>query len=79
VGKREKLIERICTRQPSEARFSDVRQLLEFEGYVLRRQKGSHVTFVKEGAWPFVVPKSGERVKRAYLDEICSDSDLDLY
>lgn len=41
------------------------------------RQKGSHVVFGKEGARPFIVPKVGDKVKRTYLDEICSR--LDLY
>lgn len=76
MGKRDKLIEIICARRPPEARFNDVRQLLEIEGYELRRQKGSHVTFFKEGNRPFVVPKSGEKVKRVYLDEICSALEL---
>lgn len=77
MGKREKLIEVICARQPPEARFSDVRQLLEIEGFVVLRQKGSHVVFGRTGFPPFVVPKAGDKVKRTYLDEICSR--LDLY
>jgi predicted RNA binding protein YcfA (HicA-like mRNA interferase family) len=76
MGKHDKLIEVICARRPPEARFNDVQQLLKLEGYELRRQKGSHVTFFKEGKRPVVVPNSGEKVKRVYLDEICSDLEL---
>jgi predicted RNA binding protein YcfA (HicA-like mRNA interferase family) len=72
MGKRDKLIELICTRRPPEARFSDVKQLLEIEGYVQLRQKGSHVAFGKEGSRPFIVSKSDGKVKRTYLDEICT-------
>lgn len=72
MGKREKLIQSICLRRPPDARFSDVRQLLEIEGFTLLRQKGSHVVFGKAGSPPIVVPKSNETVKRAYLDEICA-------
>lgn len=77
MGRREKLIEVICARRPPEARFNDVRQLLEFEGYELRRQKGSHVTFFKESKRPITIPKSSEKVKRVYLDELCSELGLD--
>lgn len=77
MGKREKLIEILCARHPTEARFSDVKQLLELEGYEQVRQKGSHVVFTKAGAQPFTIPKSGNKVKRTYLDAICVS--LDLY
>ena len=77
MGKREKLIELLCARRPPEARFSDVKQLLELEGFVQLRQKDSHVVFGKEGHRPFIVPKANDKGKRTYLDEICTL--LDLY
>jgi len=70
MGDIDKLVERIC-RRPPEARFDDVRRLLEAFGWEMRRQKGSHVSFVKTGYALFVVPKHNEKVKRAYLDDIC--------
>ena len=77
MGKREKLIQRICARPP-EARFGDVQQLLEIEGYELNRTKGSHNTFTKSGEKPIVLStKQGRAVSRVYLDEICTQLGLD--
>lgn len=76
MGKREKLIELICVRRPPEARFSDVKQLLELEGFMQLRQRGSHVTFGREGSRAIVIPKSGGVVKRVYLNEICANLEL---
>ena len=70
MSRREKLIARICARPP-EADFSDVRALLEDFGWEEKHQKGSHVTFGKEGEFPITVPTvSGRKVKRVYLDKI---------
>lgn len=77
MGDIDKLVERIC-RRPPEARFDDVRRLLEAFGWEMRRQKGSHVTFVKTSRAILVVPKHNEKVKRAYLDDICDQLGLEL-
>jgi predicted RNA binding protein YcfA (HicA-like mRNA interferase family) len=64
----EKLIERIRARPP-RARFGDVQALLEEYGWRKDREKGSHVTFVKDGERPITAPKDGGRwVKRVYLE-----------
>lgn len=77
MSQREKLIEKIRAR-PSEARFSDVRMLLIEFGWQEARQKGSHVTFVKDGEYPLVVSQvGGRKVKRVYLDRICERLGLD--
>jgi predicted RNA binding protein YcfA (HicA-like mRNA interferase family) len=77
VTQREKLIERIRSR-PAEARFSDVRSLLEEFGWTVRNVRGSHVTFKAAGQRPIVVPKvGGNKVKREYLDMICDRLGLD--
>jgi predicted RNA binding protein YcfA (HicA-like mRNA interferase family) len=77
VTRIEKLVERICARPPT-ARFSDVQTLLAALGWTIGRERGSHVTFVKEGECAIVVPKDGgRRVKRVYLDEICERLGLD--
>lgn len=78
MGRRDKLIELICARRPPEARFSDVKQLLELEGFRQMRQKGSHVTFGKAGCAPITIPKHDEKVKRTYLDGVCALLDLDV-
>jgi predicted RNA binding protein YcfA (HicA-like mRNA interferase family) len=73
----EKLIERI-RRRPVEADFADVDRLLRHFGWLLDRESGSHVTFMKSGEYPITVPKKGGRkVKGRYLDEICQRLNLD--
>ncbi len=77
MTQRDKLIDRI-RRRPVEADFSDVQSLLEHFGWVLDRETGSHVIFVKQGAFPINIPKKhGRKVKRHYLDEICKRLGLD--
>lgn len=76
MGDIEKLIERI-RRRPPEARFSDVRRLLIAFGWAEDRSSGSHVVFVKAGERSISVPKSGEKVKRVYLDQLCVRLGLD--
>lgn len=77
MSQREKLIARIRERPP-QARFGDVRAVLEAFGWQVARQRGSHVSFVKEGERAIIVPKEGGRwVKRVYLDQICERLGLD--
>ena len=74
----DKLIDRIRARPP-KADFSDVKTVLIAYGWERRRQRGSHVTFMKAGEYPIVVPLvQGRRVKRTYLVEICERLGLDL-
>lgn len=77
MTKREKLVDRIRARPP-DADADDVIALLEDFGWTLKRQKGSHMIFVKDGAFPLSVPLvSGRRVKRTYLTKICELLGLD--
>jgi predicted RNA binding protein YcfA (HicA-like mRNA interferase family) len=77
VSGEEKLIERIRARPP-EADFTDVRRLLESFGWTQRQGKGSHVIFKKQGHRPLTIPTvSGRKVKRVYLDQICTILGLD--
>jgi predicted RNA binding protein YcfA (HicA-like mRNA interferase family) len=76
MGDIDKLVERIC-RRPPEARFDDVRRLLIAFGWSEDRSSGSHVMFVKAGERTIAVPKSGEKVKRVYLDQLCRRLGLD--
>ncbi|MGH2535360.1 MAG: type II toxin-antitoxin system HicA family toxin [Thermomicrobiales bacterium] len=72
-----KLIDRTRCRPP-HARFSDVQAILEAFGWHIARQRGSHVSFVKDGERPITVPKDGGRwVNRVYLDQICERLGLD--
>jgi len=73
----EKLIRRLTARPP-DARFEDVRRVLEAHGWSLARQSGSHCTFSKPGEPPVVIPLvAGRSVKRPYLDRICDLLGLD--
>jgi predicted RNA binding protein YcfA (HicA-like mRNA interferase family) len=73
----EKLKEKIRARPP-EARFEDVRKLLELYGYEERRQRGSHVIFGKPRSPSITVPiASGQKVKRTYLVQLCELLGLD--
>jgi predicted RNA binding protein YcfA (HicA-like mRNA interferase family) len=77
VTRREKLIQRILARPP-QARFADVRALLEEFGWALDRTRGSHHFFVKPGERTLSVPVSkGRWVKRVYLKEITERLDLE--
>lgn len=76
MARDEKLIERIRAR-PVQADFSDVRRLLELEGWVLARTAGSHHQFTKAGERTLSVPVHNHRVKRYILNEICHRLGLD--
>lgn len=76
MSRREKLIEKIRARPP-EADFSDVRRLLEMHGWTLDRERGSHAYFVKESQQISVPRVGGRKVKRIYLDKICTLLDLE--
>lgn len=80
MSKRDKLIALIVAR-PSDASFSDVRAVLEMFGWELARTKGSHHAFKNPGApleGTIIVPVTGgTKVKRRYLDAICTKLGLD--
>lgn len=67
----DKVIARIRARPP-QARFADVRRLLEAHGWTLARMSGSHAQFTKPGERTQTVPLArGRTVKRYILDQIC--------
>jgi predicted RNA binding protein YcfA (HicA-like mRNA interferase family) len=76
VGRREKLIRKVCARPP-QARFPDVSALLIEFGWTQDRQKGSHVTFVRPGEFPLTVPVHDGKVGRVYLANICERLEID--
>ena len=77
MTKREKLIARLRAR-PRQASFGDVTTLLEGFGWTLNRQKGSHVTFIKDGERSLSFPVvGGQYVKGIYVDHIFARLDLD--
>ena len=73
----EQLKEKLRARPP-EARFSDVRKLLELNGWEKRRQKGSHVIFKKPNVGLITIPiDGGKKVKGVYLDKFAEQLGLD--
>lgn len=70
MGKIDKLVKNFLA-QPSDARFEDVRYVLEAFGYKEIRARGSHHTFENARGEVIVVPKKGgQKVKRVYIQRI---------
>lgn len=68
MSKREKLRERLKN-NPKNATFSDIRNLLEQEGFVLDRITGSHHIFTKDEI-TFVIPVHNNKVKTIYVKRV---------
>ncbi|WP_017300438.1 type II toxin-antitoxin system HicA family toxin [Nodosilinea nodulosa] len=68
MSKRDKLRERLKN-NPADARFSDIRKLLEYEGFVLDRVTGSHHVFLKDDI-TFVIPVHNNKVKTVYVKRV---------
>jgi predicted RNA binding protein YcfA (HicA-like mRNA interferase family) len=54
----------------SEKSFSEVKKMLEREGYRLVRVHGSHHYFTKSGAEPFSIPVHHGKVKPYYVRQV---------
>ncbi len=68
MKKREKLIESL-KQSPNNATFSQIRKILEQEGFALERITGSHHVFRKE-ATIFVIPVHKNKVKAVYVKRV---------
>ncbi|MGV0023543.1 type II toxin-antitoxin system HicA family toxin [Phormidesmis priestleyi] len=68
MSKREKLREKLKN-NPNDATFSEIRKLLEQEGFLLDRITGSHHIFIKDEV-TFVVPVHNNRVKTIYVKRV---------
>jgi len=68
MSKRKKLRERLKN-NPNNVNFSDIRKLLEQEGFVLDRVTGSHHIFTKDETI-FVVPVHNNKVKTIYVKRV---------
>jgi predicted RNA binding protein YcfA (HicA-like mRNA interferase family) len=68
MSKREKLRERLKN-NPNDTTSSDIRKLLEQEGFVLDRVTGSHHIFRKDEI-TFVVPVHNKKVKTIYVKRV---------
>lgn len=66
--KKEKLLE-ILKNSPNNVTFSEIRKLLELEGFVLDRITGSHHIFKKDETI-FVIPIHNNRVKSVYVKRV---------
>ena len=79
MGKREKIIARLIN-SPQNATFSDIRNLLEYEGFYLERVTGSHHIF-KYAETTFVIPVHNNSIKAIYVRkvlELINRSDTEL-
>ena len=68
MGKREKLIDRL-TNNPQNATFSDLRNLLEYEGFYLDTVTDTHQVFIYAETI-FAIPIHSNRVKTLYLERV---------
>lgn len=68
MSKREKLRERLKN-NPNNATFSEIRKLLEQEGFALDRITGSHHIFTKDDI-TFVIPVHNSKVKAIYVKRV---------
>ncbi len=68
MTKRDKLLERLKN-SPNNVKFTDIRKLLELEGFILDRITGSHHIFQKDDM-VFVIPVNSNRVKSIYVKRV---------
>jgi predicted RNA binding protein YcfA (HicA-like mRNA interferase family) len=66
--KKDKLYEKIKN-NPKDVKFSEIRQLLKDENFVLERISGSHHIFRKD-KYIFVIPTHNNRVKSIYVRRV---------
>jgi predicted RNA binding protein YcfA (HicA-like mRNA interferase family) len=79
MGKREKLIDRL-TNSPQNATFTDICNLLEYEGFYLETVTDSHHVFIYSDTI-FAVPVRNDKVKAIYVEkilELIESADLEL-
>jgi len=77
MSKLEKLIKKLLSRPP-EARFEDIYTILKAYGYQEIRSKGSHHAFENDRGDVIIIPKkSGQKVKKTYIEEIIKKLNLE--
>ena len=55
---------------PSDVRYSDVKKLLESNGWQLDRIRGSHHIFARPGKRNIIIPVHAKTVKYVYVRQI---------
>lgn len=68
MGKREKLIDRL-TNNPQNATFSDLRNLLEYEGFYLDTVTDTHQIFIYSETI-FAIPVHSSKAKATYVEKV---------
>lgn len=71
-----KLIEKLL-RRPPEAHFKDIIKVLENFGWKLKKCKGSHYVYYKEGYLPLTITKHKNKVKRGYIIKLIKILELE--
>jgi predicted RNA binding protein YcfA (HicA-like mRNA interferase family) len=55
---------------PSDVRYSEVKKLLESNGWHLDRIRGSHHVFTRPGKRNIIIPIHGKNVRYVYVRQI---------
>ncbi len=79
MGKREKLIDRL-TNNPQHTTFSDLRNLLEYEGFYLDQVTDTHHVYIYAKTI-FLIPVHNNKVKTIYVQkvlELIEEADTEL-
>jgi predicted RNA binding protein YcfA (HicA-like mRNA interferase family) len=70
MSKIEKLVKLLLS-EPPEAKFQDIKFVLEYFNFIEVRSKGSHHIFRHEDGRMQVIPKvGGKKVKKVYIVQI---------
>lgn len=67
----KKIIEKM-NRQPASIRFEEAEKVLNFYGYYIVRQKGSHAHFYNEEKRDLITIKIDSPLKKVYIKDILS-------
>lgn len=79
MSRDKKLIEQLLQRPRSGMRWDDVRKALEMLGWELKRQKGSHAAFRKDGRQAITISLvGGQMVRREAIADICVNAEEDI-
>lgn len=68
MTRKQKVFDKIKN-NPKDVRFSELRNMLEEKGFILKRTTGSHFVF-KRGEIIFVVPSHNNKVKEIYVKRV---------
>lgn len=68
MSKRDKLLHKISSNY-KDVLFSDLQNLLKWDGWVIHTQNATHYTYFKRGYGRLTIPKKGKKVKEYYVKQ----------